>query len=60
MGPTSAFKGFTPTLPGLDRFYMAGQWAEAMLGLSTAAVSGRKLVQRMCRAHGKRFACTVR
>ena len=52
---SAAMKGFTRTLPGLEDFYMAGQWAEAMIGISTAAISGRNLVKRLCRRDGKRF-----
>lgn len=42
-------KGLSRTLPGLDNFYMVGHWAEAMIGISTAALSGRRLIQRLCR-----------
>jgi phytoene dehydrogenase-like protein len=52
---SAAMKGFTRTLPGLEDFYMAGQWGEAMIGISTAAISGRNLVERLCRQDGKRF-----
>jgi phytoene dehydrogenase-like protein len=52
---STAMKGFTHTLPGLENFYMAGQWAEAMIGVSTAAISARNLVERLCRRDGKRF-----
>jgi len=48
-------RGFTRTLPGLANFHMAGQWAEAMIGISTAAISGRNAVQRVCKQDGRRF-----
>jgi len=48
-------KGFTRTLPGLTGFHMVGQWAEATIGLSTAAASGRSLVKRLVKAEGRRF-----
>ena len=35
------------TLPGLTDFYMVGQFAQGMVGLSTVAGGGRKLVQRL-------------
>jgi len=54
-GLTAISGGFMRTLPNLTNFYMAGQWAEAMIGVSTAAVSGRKTVQRLCKEDGKRF-----
>jgi phytoene dehydrogenase-like protein len=50
-----ALKPFTTTLPGLRGFYMVGQWAGATIGLSTAAIAGRKLAQRLCKEDGKRF-----
>ena len=33
------------TLPGLDNFYMAGQWVEPGGGVPTAALSGRNVVR---------------
>jgi phytoene dehydrogenase-like protein len=48
-------KGLTPTLPGLHNFHMAGQWAEAMIGISTAAISGRNAIRRICKQDGQRF-----
>jgi len=53
--PFSMFGGFTRTLPNLDCFLMTGQWAEAMIGISTAAISGRNAIQTVCRADGRRF-----
>lgn len=57
--PRSGFKtmlkGLSRTLPGLDRFYMVGQWADAMIGISTAALSGRKLIQHLCRQEHRPF-----
>jgi len=48
-------RGFTRTLPGLANFHMAGQWAEAMIGISTAAISGRNAVRSICKRDGRRF-----
>ncbi len=48
-------KALSRTLPGLDNLYMAGQWAEGMIGISTAAISGRTTVQSICRKHRKKF-----
>ncbi len=52
-------KGISRTLPGLESFYMAGQWAGASVGLPGAAASGRKLVQMLCGKDGKPFLTTV-
>lgn len=54
-GMGAMLKGFTRTLPGLSNFHMAGQWAEAMIGISTAAISGRNAVRRICKQDGRRF-----
>ena len=54
-GIAQMLKGFTRTLRGLDNFHMAGQWAEAMIGISTAAISGRNAIRRICKRDGRRF-----
>jgi len=51
--------GFIRELPGLKNFYMAGQWADGMVGLASAAVSGRKLIQFLCERDGKQFVKAV-
>jgi phytoene dehydrogenase-like protein len=48
-------KGWCRTLPGLKNFYMVGQWAGDH-SLPIAAVSGRNLIQRICKSDGKRFS----
>jgi len=48
-------KGLSRTLPGLDNFYMVGQWSMATIGLNTAAVSGRRTVQSICKKDHRRF-----
>jgi phytoene dehydrogenase-like protein len=37
------------TLPGLDNFYMAGQWVNPISGMPTAAMSGRHTIQIICK-----------
>lgn len=59
VGLTAMTRGFTRTLPGLRNFHMAGHWAEALVGISTAAISGRKAVQRICKEDGKRFTAVA-
>ncbi len=41
------------TLPGLENFYMAGQWVEPGGGLPLAAVSGRYVTQIVCKSDKK-------
>ena len=47
--------GVGKTLPGLDNFYMAGQWVEPGGSVSSAAMSGRQAIQLICHADGKEF-----
>ena len=51
--------GMRKTLPGLDNFYMVGQWTVPGGGLPGVAPAARALVQRLCRQDGKRFVTTV-
>jgi len=43
------------TLPGLDKFYMCGQWVEPGGGLPTALMSAKRLVKKICREDGVKF-----
>ena len=54
--PTSnAFKHVPKELPGLERFYMAGQWVEPGGGVPTAVMSGRQVVEIICSALDRVF-----
>jgi phytoene dehydrogenase-like protein len=44
------------TIPGLEGIYMAGQWTSPFTGTVIAALSGRQVIQVMCRKEGKKFA----
>jgi phytoene dehydrogenase-like protein len=43
------------SLPGLDRFYMAGQWVEQTGGIPSALKTGRDVLQIICKREGKDF-----
>jgi phytoene dehydrogenase-like protein len=43
------------TLPGLDNFYMAGQWVEPGGGLPAVAMSGRNVIQIICKKEKRSF-----
>jgi phytoene dehydrogenase-like protein len=43
------------TLPGIEGLFMAGQWTTPFSGTVMAALSGRQIVQLMCRKEGKKF-----
>jgi phytoene dehydrogenase-like protein len=47
--------GVKKTLPGLDNFYMAGQWVEPGGSVPLAAASGRSVIQMICHKDGKLF-----
>jgi phytoene dehydrogenase-like protein len=52
-------RGMDKTLPGLDDFYMAGQWVHPGGGVPTAAMSGRQVIQMICRRDGKSFKAQI-
>ncbi|HHX66304.1 MAG TPA: NAD(P)/FAD-dependent oxidoreductase [Chloroflexi bacterium] len=54
-GLTALFKEVASTLPGLQDFYMVGQWARGSIGLSTVAEGGRSLIRRLCKEDGREF-----
>jgi phytoene dehydrogenase-like protein len=52
-------KPMRQTLPGLEGFYMCGQWVEPGGGLPPCVRSGRRLVQALCKEDGIKFQTTV-
>lgn len=48
-------KPMKQTLPGLDNFYMCGQWVEPGGGLPTAVMSARRLFKKICKEDGNKF-----
>jgi phytoene dehydrogenase-like protein len=46
------------TLPGLDNFFMAGQWVNPGGGMPTAVWSGNQTIQMICKKDGKEFIAT--
>jgi phytoene dehydrogenase-like protein len=48
-------KGMDKTLPGLENFYMIGQWVEPGGGLPPAATSARKVIGMICKQDGAKF-----
>jgi phytoene dehydrogenase-like protein len=47
------------TLPGLADFYMAGHWVEPGGGLPAVAMSGRNVIQIICKKEKKKFTTTT-
>ncbi|MGC9367512.1 MAG: phytoene desaturase family protein [bacterium] len=52
-------KRMSQTLPGLQNFYMCGQWVEPGGGLPTSVMSGRRLVKTLCREDKKKFNTSI-
>ncbi len=47
--------GMPRKLPGLDRFWMAGQWVWPGGGLPSGVLTGRWAIQNLCAADGREF-----
>ncbi|HEY32820.1 MAG TPA: NAD(P)/FAD-dependent oxidoreductase [Dehalococcoidia bacterium] len=58
MGAESFRMRMSKTLPGLENFYMVGQWVEPGGGLPPAAMSGRNVTQIICKKDKKPFITT--
>jgi phytoene dehydrogenase-like protein len=65
-----SYEGFLPTrktmmkelgftVPGLEGFYMHGQWVALGGGLPPAGMNGRKLARIICRRYGRKFHAQV-
>lgn len=52
-------KSMSKTLPGLGSFYMAGQWVYAGGGVPGAIMSGRLLMQIICKKDRRSFEATT-
>jgi phytoene dehydrogenase-like protein len=66
----ASFEGFMPTpgylmkglprqLPGLDDFYMVGQWVQPGGGLPTGVMTARQILQLVCRRDDVAFRTTL-
>ncbi len=53
--PETGMKSIKKTLPGLDHFYMIGQWVQPGGGLPAVLKSGRDVAQIICKKDKKRF-----
>ncbi|MFC1863661.1 phytoene desaturase family protein [Thermodesulfobacteriota bacterium] len=47
------------SLPGLTGFYMVGQWTTPFSGTVMAALSGRQLIQLLCKLSGNPFMTSI-
>jgi len=55
----SLLSRMSKTLPGLGNFYMAGQWVEPGGGMPTAVMSGRNVIQIICKEDKVKFAAKI-
>jgi phytoene dehydrogenase-like protein len=47
------------TLPGLDNFYMLGQWLQPGGGVPTGAIMGREIIQTICKKDQRKFETSI-
>ncbi len=57
--PAVGFEPLKNTLPGLDNFYMIGQWVSPGGGLPSGVKTGRDVVQVLCHRDGAKFETTI-
>ncbi len=57
--PETGLKSMKKILPGLDNFYMIGQWVEPGGGLPTVLKSGRDVAQIICKKDKRKFTTTA-
>lgn len=55
MTPEVGYKGIKKTIPGIDNFYMIGQWVEPGGGLPSAILSARNATQIICNVDKIKF-----
>lgn len=52
----TVMKPLSQKLPGLESFYLCGQWVEPGGGLPTGVMSARRLLQSICKEDGRKFS----
>jgi phytoene dehydrogenase-like protein len=57
--PASMNLQIKKTLPGLENFYMAGQWVQPGGGLPSGVMTGSWVTQMMCEKDGKKFEVSL-
>ena len=55
----TVMKPMSQTLPGLENFYMCGQWVSPGGGLPTGVMSARQLLKTLCKQDGAKFQTNV-
>jgi phytoene dehydrogenase-like protein len=57
--PKTMMLRMSKTLPGLDSFYMVGQWIQPGGGLPTGAITGRQVTEIICKRDKRPFVTTT-
>ncbi|OFV84201.1 MAG: hypothetical protein A2W26_13495, partial [Acidobacteria bacterium RBG_16_64_8] len=57
--PSNLTSEMPRTLPGLDSFYLAGQWVAPGGGLPSGVMTGRQVTQLICKKDGRRFRTSI-
>jgi phytoene dehydrogenase-like protein len=53
--PTAMMKSIPKVLPGLQNFYMAGQWVQAGGGLPSGQMTAKEVLKLICIRDGKKY-----
>ncbi len=53
--PQNVTKPIPKTLPGLENFFMVGQWVQPGGGLPSGVMTGREVLQKICKKDGVKF-----
>jgi phytoene dehydrogenase-like protein len=56
--PKAMMKPISKTLPGLEDFYMVGQWVQAGGGLPSGVMTAREVMKMICKNDGVKFSTT--
>lgn len=59
MTPETVTLNMSKRLPGLDCFYMVGQWVQPGGGLPSGAMTGRHVIQIICKRDRKQFVAMI-
>jgi phytoene dehydrogenase-like protein len=59
MTPENMTLQMRKTLPGLDNFYMVGQWVSPGGGLPSGLVTGNQVIQILCKREKRKFKSTA-
>lgn len=59
MTPATVTMNMSKTLPGLDGFYMVGHWVMPGGGLPSGALTGRYVIQMLCKRDRRKFVARI-